>query len=138
MQVQCFGEFYTSIKLWFFRYGIKCDATLAHVVGMELQQDNLGGSLPASFGNLTSLVEASLDCGNHIGGSIPTSVGNMRELLVWTTANGGFCNCVNVLLIFSHFSHICCSDPLTGSIPDEMCNLKQLQILHIGIMFILQ
>lgn len=89
-------------------YGVNCAD--GHVAGLELQQNNLGGALPASFGNLTHMVEISLDCFNHIGGTIPASVGQLRETLVWTTAD----------------------DPMTGTIPTEMCNMKAMQILHIG------
>lgn len=70
-------------------YGVTCEAiaypypdpypTGYYVVGLNLVDNNLSGSLPTEIGDLTNLKELSLGS-NHLTGAIPTSVGNLTAL----------------------------------------------------------
>lgn len=70
-------------------YGVACEAIPYphpdpypigyYVVGLNLVENNLSGSLPIEIGDLTSLKELSLGS-NHLTGVIPASVGNLQAL----------------------------------------------------------
>lgn len=99
------GDPCSTTKPW---YGIKCAS--GHVSQLLLQDNNLGGFLPASIGNLTQLTVMSLDVFNHIGGHLPTTIGRLKQVFVLTMAG---CD-------------------LEGAIPAEICGMTSLSILHLG------
>ncbi|MEO8670297.1 MAG: PilN domain-containing protein [Tahibacter sp.] len=54
--------------------GVRCDAELAHVVGLDLRDNQLIGALPAKLHGLTKLQSFDVS-GNRLGGAIPTLQG---------------------------------------------------------------
>ena len=78
------------------------------VASLELQDNNLIGTLPAELGDLSNLEELSLHL-NSLSGEIPIELGNLSRL--------------RDLSLFSN--------SLTGEIPTELANLSQLQELSL-------
>jgi hypothetical protein len=63
-------------------YGVRCDAAGDHVIGVELADNRLQGSLPEDLENLSQLVILNLT-GNELRGGIPETFGRwsaLREL----------------------------------------------------------
>ena len=79
-----------------------------HVTILNLNSNNLVGTLPAQLGNLSGLAELYLFY-NQLSGSIPASLGNLTAL--------------NTLVLFSN--------QLTGAIPPELGNLTNLTTLSL-------
>ncbi len=80
------------------------------VTGLGLTDNNLTGSLVASFGNLTALTDLNL-YNNRIGGSLPSTVGNLTALT----------------------SFVVDDNHISGAIPASLGNLKGLTNLDLGI-----
>ncbi|GEM_PF-1892040 len=59
-------------------YGVT-ECASGHVTGLDLQFNNLNGTLPAELGSLTSLQNLSLSSNNLVG-ALPTQIGNLRNL----------------------------------------------------------
>ena len=78
------------------------------VTTVNLDSNNLTGSIPAELGNLTALRQLTLE-ENNLTGSIPAELGNLTAL-------------------FNLGLH---GNKLTGSIPAELGNLTALGSLHI-------
>ncbi|EEC68240.1 hypothetical protein OsI_36254 [Oryza sativa Indica Group] len=55
------------------------DPTLGFGIGRNLHGNNLIGTIPQSFGNLTNLVRLELQK-NSLSGTIPASLGNIKTL----------------------------------------------------------
>jgi len=87
-------------------YGVTC--LLGNVHQINLNTNNLTGSIPTEIGNLTNLFVLKLN-DNSLGGTIPASIGNLSNL-------------ASLELI---------SNSLTGSIPVEMGNLTNLGNLRL-------
>lgn len=87
-------------------YGVTCSAD--RVIGLDLYQNLLTGSIPAELENLANL--ETLDLGdNQLTGSIPVQLGNLANLTVlWLDSN-----------------------QLTGSIPAQLGNLDKLEELYL-------
>ena len=84
-------------------YGIETQN--GRIISLQLQQNNLTGTLPSSLGNLTALSGMSLAF-NKLSGNIPSSIGNLSSLFVLDLSNNLF----------------------TGSIPASFTNLPAYQI----------
>ena len=87
-------------------FGVFCDSGL--LTRVNLDSNNLTGSIPAELGNLTTLGTLHLE-ENNLTGSIPAELGNLTAL-------------------FNLGLH---GNNLTGSIPAELGNLTALGSLHI-------
>jgi Leucine-rich repeat (LRR) protein len=87
--------------------GITCRD--GHVTRLNLYNNQLSGTLPASLGNLNRLEKLSLAF-NQIGGPVPASLGNLSHLQSLTLY----------------------SNQLSGAIPESLGNLAQLQKLSLG------
>jgi RHS repeat-associated protein len=74
-----------------------------------LNDNNLSGTIPASFGNLTSLIHLTLQT-NNLSGDIPATLGNCKELA----------------LVYLH------RNQLTGSIPLFFTTLPKLYYLVLS------
>ncbi len=87
-------------------YGVTCSAD--RVIGLDLYQNLLTGSIPAELVNLANL--ETLDLGdNQLTGSIPVQLGNLASLTVlWLDSN-----------------------QLTGSIPAQLGSLTSLEELYL-------
>lgn len=92
-----------NVSTW---YGVTtaCD----RVTGLDLNNNNLTGTLSSSIGNLNVLTTLKL-YGNSISGSIPPAIGNLTNL---TSLSIG-------------------TAQLTGSLPPEIGNLTRLQYLYL-------
>ena len=106
--------------------------TGTRVTSLWRQSNNLTGDIPASIGDLTALEELHLES-NQIT-SIPESIGNLTALtklwLGWTQITeipGTIENLVNLKEL--HLGQMI--NPL-GTLPDEICNLENLEWLALG------
>ncbi len=80
-----------------------------HVSEVNLNSNNLVGTIPSSISALSELVGLRL-YDNSLTGSIPTSIGTMSNLSVLYLSSNG----------------------LTGGIPSQLSNLTLLQFLELG------
>lgn len=79
------------------------------VTEIDLQKNNLTGTIPTALGNLSSLVTLELDT-NKITGPIPAQLGNLTNLQFLYLAGNNF----------------------TGTIPVELANLTKLTLLYLA------
>lgn len=96
----------SAVAPWF---GVVCNATGTNVTKLNLQRNNLDGSIPADIANLPELDDIRFT-GNKLTGSIPKEIGSLGKL-------------ANLYLDQNH---------LSGSIPTEIGNLGALAILGLG------
>jgi hypothetical protein len=89
--------------------GVQCNAGGATVTGLDLSENGLAGSLPASLKNLTNLQSLQLAL-NQVSGALPRELGTLSKL-------------VFLDLPFNR---------ITGSLPVELGNLASLQLLNLG------
>ena len=85
--------------------GDLCYGPLPDIMGLQLNGNNLDGTIPPEMGkgNLPDLLELDLSK-NHLSGSIPAELGNLTAL-EYVYLNG---------------------NQLSGSVPAELCNLTNL------------
>ena len=93
------------VKIW---YGITVKDD--RIEQINLNYENLNGTLPPSLGNLVKL-ESLILYANHLQGSIPSELGNLALL---TSLN-------------------LYGNQLSGSIPSELGNLINLSYLSLGV-----
>lgn len=89
--------------------GVVCDAAGTNVVKLELNNNNLQGSLPAAIGDFPALRELLIS-DNSISGSIPAEIGNLT-------------NMTRLIMDDNMFS---------GQIPAEIGNIRFLNTLRLG------
>ncbi|MEQ8811194.1 MAG: FG-GAP-like repeat-containing protein, partial [Imperialibacter sp.] len=103
------------------------------VTQVDLNTNNLVGTIPTSIGDLTALTNLNLG-GNFINGSLPTEIGNLTALVdlqLWNnqlsgqlpTSIGNLTNLTYLDLAPNQFS---------GAIPTEIGNLVNLTTLRIN------
>ncbi len=108
------GENWINSEYWFFHpnpclwNGVECDGGDHTVYSLNLQSNNLSGSIPKELGNFTNLLSLNLP-NNELSGSIPPELGNLPNLVGLEL--GG--------------------NQLTGQIPPELGNLTNLTSLHL-------
>lgn len=88
--------------------GVLCDEQGANVVGIELFENHLTGTLPAALGNLPALRDLQF-WNNEITGPLPTQIGQLVNLEDFLAQNNRF----------------------TGRIPEEFGALKKLRNLSL-------
>eukprot|EP00295_Goniomonas_pacifica_P047535 CAMPEP_0175916486 /NCGR_PEP_ID=MMETSP0108-20121206/10872_1 /TAXON_ID=195067 ORGANISM="Goniomonas pacifica, Strain CCMP1869" /NCGR_SAMPLE_ID=MMETSP0108 /ASSEMBLY_ACC=CAM_ASM_000204 /LENGTH=212 /DNA_ID=CAMNT_0017239041 /DNA_START=15 /DNA_END=653 /DNA_ORIENTATION=- len=88
-----------------------------HVYELSLAQNNLVGTLEESFGNLEAMQWIALDIFNQLSGPMPQSVSKLTEVTLFTIA-GSFGSSAG--------------DKFSGPIPQGICNMKKLEVLHFG------
>jgi len=102
------------------------------VTSLELNSNQLTGTIPSEIGNLTNLISLQLSI-NQLTGSIPVEIGNLTNLTILTlflnqlsgTIPSEIGNLTNVT--FLSLSH----NQLTGSIPPEIGNLTNVFELNL-------
>lgn len=112
-------------------YGVTCQS--GHVTELDLQDNNLNGSLPSQLADLTSL-ERLLLLRNDLAGSIPTSLGSFGQLqeldLSENDLTGGIPSQLGSLAQLQRLR--LSNNMLTGAIPSQVGNLSALQVLDIS------
>ncbi|CAL5363822.1 unnamed protein product [Camellia sinensis] len=112
--------------------GITCGHRHQRVTAMDLQSQELVGSISPHLGNLSFLRELLLQ-NNSFGNEIPPEIGHLPRLQILQLSNnliGGqipvnISRCAN--LIYINFSH----NGLVGEVPVELGSLSKLTILNI-------
>lgn len=89
--------------------GVELDINKYHVISLDLELDNLSGTIPSSLSNLQSLNTLTLGS-NKLTGTIPASLGTMTGLLTLDLPN----------------------NQLTGIIPPSLGNLSSLSMLDLA------
>jgi hypothetical protein len=82
-------------------FGVSCSSE--HVIYLELEENQLSGSIPESLGNFSTLQSLDLSR-NELSGSIPKSLGNLSNLEFLSLRR----------------------NQLSGSIPESLGNLNNL------------
>ncbi len=88
-------------------YGVTLNAN-GCVTNLELNNNNLNGSMPAELGALTEVEWLELD-GNNLSGNIPPELGNLSNL-IWLSLH---------------------TNNLTGGLPASLGNLINLEVLSV-------
>ena len=113
-------------------YGIQCSS--GAVIGIDLDRNNLAGSIPEEIGNLSNLQFFSLVL-NSLNGDIPEEIGTLADLqtlnLMANSLSGGIPIELKDLtnLTFLRLSN----NQLTGTIPTQIGDLVQLKVLGLDI-----
>ncbi|CAM8889156.1 unnamed protein product [Rhodiola kirilowii] len=129
-----------------------------NLIALGMENNDLEGVIPESIGNLVMLEKLGFS-GNRLTGSIPDSLGNLRSLFFLNFANNRLegeipfslrqCNRMQNLLLsqnklsgeipkdfLNHFDQLILLDLhqnyLTGSLPSEVGNLKNLGVLSLS------
>jgi RHS repeat-associated protein len=94
---------------------------------------NISGSIPSSYGSLSSLLDIDLST-NALSGSIPTTFGSLTALTRLKLNNNALTGSIptqlaNLAALTELYVHV---NQLTGSIPSGLGNLTNLQYLYIG------
>lgn len=79
------------------------------VTALDLQNNNLTGTLPTSIGNLTALTNLNLSRNYNLEGTLPSQIGNLTAL---TNLKSDYCR-------------------LTGTLPTSIGNLTALTLLNL-------
>lgn len=113
-------------------YGIDVNAD-GCVTRMDFDDDNIQGTIPPEFGNLTDLEYLELGS-NRLSGSLPAEMGNLSSLTYMNLSNNSSLtgnippelgNLGSIETIYFNFNNF------SGSIPPELGNLTNLTTLSI-------
>ena len=113
-------------------YGVSVDND-GYVIGVNLDDNKLKGSLHDDISKLAGLISLSL-FNNQITGSIPSSLGNLSELRQIDLANNSLNKSIPASLgKLDNLSslHLYGND-LSGQIPEELGNLKNLYEMYLS------
>jgi Leucine-rich repeat (LRR) protein len=106
-------------------YGVGCGG--GYVASINLDANQLTGSIPTELDNLTLLSSLSLSQ-NQLSGSIPVELGNLvylQNLSLWQNQlTGNIPTELGNLTLLEYLP--LCENQLTGNIPTELGNLTQL------------
>ena len=112
-------------------YGVT--VTTDHVTGIDLESNNLDGTIPTDIGVLTALESLNM-AGNALTGSLPTEIGNLtllhnihlgdNQLSGNIPASIGNLTSLEYLMLFTN--------QFSGDLPAEMASLTTLQWLFLA------
>ena len=114
-------------------YGITCNGGNTMVLQLNLNDNNLNGTVPAELGNLANLQQLNLRL-NQLNGPIPSELGNLSNLEELDLGQNQLIGFIppelsNLSKLWDLFFY---SNQLTGSIPPELGNLTNLRYLNLG------
>ncbi|QBB71262.1 hypothetical protein ELE36_13365 [Pseudolysobacter antarcticus] len=109
---------------------VVCDATGTHVIGINLYNNNLIGTLPASLINLSQLQTFQVGY-NQLSGSIPAvaGLGKLEKFFAYSNQLSGSIPPLGGLSKLVEFN--VASNGLSGVIP-PLTNLPSLQAINLG------
>lgn len=112
-------------------YGVTCDGS-DNVIAVELQSNNLTGSIPIEIGNLTSLVTLDISQ-NALTGSIPPQIGLLTDLELLDLSNNQISGVIPKTIGNNiNLSKIDLSEnDLEGQIPSSVGLLSSLDELYL-------
>ncbi len=118
----------TDVYDW---YGVELDGY--HVIGLNLQNNNLTGSIPPSIDSLTYLKTLDLSF-NNLAGNLTPEIGNIDSLQVLKLNNNQFSGNIPVeIFSLDSLKYLYLdSNQFTGNIPPEIGNLTNLSYLNLN------
>lgn len=108
-------------------YGVTCDVTGSHVVGLNLFQNGLSGTLPNELASLTELTDLDLSH-NNLSGIIPLYFANFSKLKTLFLNSNNFTGTIpSGLGLLSQLTNLeLYGNQLTGKIPKKLGELTNL------------
>ncbi|HET7451500.1 MAG TPA: hypothetical protein VFL12_02055, partial [Thermoanaerobaculia bacterium] len=109
-------------------YGVACDDAAAHVIQLDLDSDNLAGTLPSIAG--LSSIEYCILSNNRLTGSIP-AVSSLTHLRILELYANGLTGAIPSLSGLSRLTTLeLNSNRLTGAIP-SLADLTSMQVFDL-------
>ncbi|GAA0174740.1 hypothetical protein LIER_28071 [Lithospermum erythrorhizon] len=105
-----------------------------HLLQLSLHNNSLGGTIPASIGNLSSSL-VHLDLGEaNLKGNIPKEIGNLKNLTSLQLSGNEFTGTLpSTIQNLQQLQALAFTrNKLSGSFPDIICKLPNLFILYMG------
>jgi hypothetical protein len=105
---------------------------LTALTHLLIRINNVTGVLPPEIGNLTNLIELDL-YQNQLSDSLPSEIGNLISLVTMDISDNDFCGSLpkeigNLVELVTLDAR---NNQFTGSVPSEIGNLDQLNYLHL-------
>ena len=113
-------------------HGVQCDGN-NQVTHLQLEQNNLVGSVPAELGTLASLQRIFMG-GNQLSGTVPDSLGNLENLTgIWLWGNQ-FSGALPAFFgEMTQLNHLALGgNQFTGAVPSSYGNLVNLLDLNLA------
>lgn len=106
---------------------------LTSLITLNLAANGLTGSIPSSFGNLTKLQTLGLEFNSNLGGTLPSSLGNLTSLQTLLLQQDQFTGSLPATLgNMANLQYIDGSNnKFTGGIPATFGNLSNLKYLWL-------
>eukprot|EP01084_Bolivina_argentea_P012389 23215_1 len=113
-------------------HGVVCDSGNSLVQELNLNDNNLNGTIPNSIGNLTSLNWLDLSK-NQLTGTISNNIGKLTSLHVLYLQNNQLTGTIpnNIGNLTSLNWLYLSNNQLTGTIPNNIGNLTSLYVLYL-------
>lgn len=111
--------------------GVSCDDEL-YVIGLDLNQTGLSGTIPDSIRNLERLRRFKVWMNDHLG-EIPTAFGDLKHLEYLILGQNNFVGTIPDLSGATSLKRLLFqSNDLTGTVPTSLCNLSHLRELDLS------
>ena len=111
-------------------YGVTCVLN-TYVHGIDLNSNNLSGTIPSELSNLTNLYRLDL-YRNQLTGTIPAELGGLANLVFLSLYENQLTGAIPAELGLTELGQLNLSfNQLTGSIPAELGNLTNLTRLYL-------
>jgi hypothetical protein len=111
--------------------GVSCDSENTHVTSLSLPQNGLNGTIPASLGNLSSLISLNLT-GNKLTGPIPDELENLSNLEILALGNNRLTGEIPEWSEMPNLTGLYLwKNRLEGTIPAALENLSNLEELDL-------